>query len=87
MLSYVILSLVILCYFSGIVILVIFLFSLVVAYLHFFDDEKSGAKLGVSVVRTPLFLVFLCCTTYFLTYIILGSTCICYANDSESLCI
>ena len=58
MLSYVILSFVILCYFSGIAILVIFLFSLVVAYLHFFDDEKSGAKVELSAVRTPLFLVF-----------------------------
>ena len=81
------LSFVILCYFSGIAIFVFFLFSLVVAYLYFFDDEKSGAKVELSAIRTPLFLVFLCCTTYFLTYIILGSTCICYANDSESLCI
>ena len=66
------LSFVIVCYFSGIAIFVIILFSLVVAYLHFFDDEKSGAKVELSAVRTPLFLVFLCCTTYFLTYIILG---------------
>ena len=72
MLSYVILSLVILCYFSGIVILVIFLFSLVVAYLHFFDDEKSGAKVELSAVRSPLFLVFLCCTTYFFDIYYLG---------------
>ena len=52
------LSFVILCYFSGIAIFVIILFSLVVAYLHFFDDEKSGAKVELSAVRTPLFLVF-----------------------------